>query len=350
MRKIMRKAVTIKNIAEALNLSRNTVAKALNGRYVPEKTRALVLKKAAEMHYKSLDTKDTSSEQEKYRILLISGKPLNNIKYFIPFIGGIEQYCFEHNHELFQYTFNSDTKPFYELSSYVKSLNIDGIITVECFDADFIRRLLNLKKPVVFTDFTCKPVRSIVNYDIVCADDIGSAEEIVTLLKKKYGISRFSFIGDIEHCMSFNDRFTGMLAGLFKTSTPHYRGEDLLKDDDSFDYGNAGDLKTEILKLKYRPECFVCCNDFVARTVCNALATLSISVPDDALVVGFDNVPEAYSLSPKLTSYAVDKSSLGKTTMQTLIQRITFPEMPTRRISVSAKLIVRESTLRSANI
>ena len=33
----MRKAVTIKSIAEALNLSRNTVAKALNGRYVPEK-------------------------------------------------------------------------------------------------------------------------------------------------------------------------------------------------------------------------------------------------------------------------------------------------------------------------
>ena len=326
----MRKAVTIKSIAEALNLSRNTVAKALNGRYVPEKTRAAVLKKAAEMHYKSLDAKDTSSESEKYRILLVSGKPLNNIKYFIPFIGGIEQFCYEHNHELFQYTFNYDTKPFYELSSYVK--------------------LLNLKKPVVFTDFTCKPVRSFVNYDVVCADDVGSAQEIVILLNKKYGISKFSFIGDTEHCMSFNDRYTGMLTGLFKTNTPHHRGEDLLKDDDSFDYGNAENLKTEILKLKYRPECFVCCNDFVARTVCNALAMLSVSVPDDAMVVGFDNVPEAYSLVPKLTSYAVDKKFLGKATVQTLIQRISFPEMPTRRISVSAKLIVRESTLKSSDI
>ena len=346
----MRKAVTIKSIAEALNLSRNTVAKALNGRYVPEKTRAAVLKKAAEMHYKSLDAKDTSSKSEKYRILLVSGKPLNNIKYFIPFIGGIEQFCYEHNHELFQYTFNYDTKPFYELSSYVKSLNIDGIITVECFDSDFVQRLLNLKKPVVFTDFTCKPVRSLVNYDVVCADDVGSAQEIVILLNKKYGISKFSFIGDTEHCMSFNDRYTGMLAGLFKTNTPHHRGEDLLKDDYSFDYGNAENLKTEILKLKYRPECFVCCNDFVARTVCNALAMLSVSVPDDAMVVGFDNVPEAYSLVPKLTSYAVDKKFLGKATVQTLIQRISFPEMPTRRISVSAKLIVRESTLKSSDI
>jgi len=48
----MKKAVTIKDIAEQLNLSRNTVAKALNGQYVPESTREAVLKKAREMNYK----------------------------------------------------------------------------------------------------------------------------------------------------------------------------------------------------------------------------------------------------------------------------------------------------------
>lgn len=41
----MKKAVTIKNIAEQLNLSRNTVAKALNGQYVPEKREKPFLKK-----------------------------------------------------------------------------------------------------------------------------------------------------------------------------------------------------------------------------------------------------------------------------------------------------------------
>lgn len=342
----MRKAVTIKNIAEALNLSRNTVAKALNGRYVPEKTRALVLRKAAEMHYKSLDVRTTDIDCKKYRILLLSGRPLNNIKYFIPFVGAIEQFCFENNYELFQYTFNNDNKPFYELSSHIKNLDVDGIITVECFDAEFARRLLNLKIPVVFTDFTCEQVDSHVNFDVIGADDVRSSREVVSLLIKKYGISRFSFIGDIRHCRSFNDRYTGMLAALFASGTPHLRGEDMLKDDDYFDYGNAEDMKTEILKLKYSPDCFVCCNDFVARTVCDALSMLGVSVPQDALVVGFDNVPEAYSLSPKLTSYAVDKKFFGKVAVQTLVQRITSPEMQSRYISVSAKLIVRESILR----
>ncbi|MDE7095451.1 MAG: LacI family DNA-binding transcriptional regulator, partial [Anaeroplasmataceae bacterium] len=52
----MKKAITIKSIAEALNLSRNTVSKALNGQYVPEKTRELVLSKAQELNYKSLSS------------------------------------------------------------------------------------------------------------------------------------------------------------------------------------------------------------------------------------------------------------------------------------------------------
>ena len=47
----MKTTVTIKDIAEQLNLSRNTVAKALNGKYVPEVTRNRVLNKAVELNY-----------------------------------------------------------------------------------------------------------------------------------------------------------------------------------------------------------------------------------------------------------------------------------------------------------
>ena len=47
---------TIKQIAEELNLSRNTVAKALkNSDQVSAKTKQLVLKKANEMNYKNID-------------------------------------------------------------------------------------------------------------------------------------------------------------------------------------------------------------------------------------------------------------------------------------------------------
>lgn len=342
----MKKAVTIKSIAEQLGLSRNTVAKALNGQYVPEKTRERVLKKAQEMNYKSLDLKRIEVGSARYRILLVSGKPLNNISYFIPLIGGIESFCYQHNHELFQYIFNSSNTPFAAFSSYVKELNADGIVAVECFDKNFILKLLNLGKPVVFNDFAYSGLTSEAKYDIISANDEESVRLAVKNLRAQYKINRFTFVGDSKHCMSFHDRYMGMLLGLVGGKTAHSRTEDILCSDESFNYGSAESIATEIQKLRYIPECFVCGNDFIARTVCNALRILRINVPEQALVLGFDNVADAYSLSPSISTFSVDKTFMSTETMNTLIHRIESGDIPSRHVTIFADFIKRQSTTR----
>lgn len=340
----MKRAVTIKDIAEQLNLSRNTVAKALNGQYVPEKTRERVLRKAQEMKYKSLNVNHIESGGKKYRILLVSGKPLNNMNYFVPLIKSIENNCFDKNYELFQYTYNSSKTPFKEVSDYINDLKADGIVAIECFDKDFIYKLVNSGKPVCFNDFAVGELKTNKNYDIISANDGQAISGIVKSLHSKYKIARFSFVGDSKHCRSFQERYNGMLTGILAAGGTHARSEDVLCSDLTFNYGSSDAIKTEILKLKYRPECFICCNDFVARGVCNALKALNIAVPQNALVVGFDNVSEAVASVPSLTSFSVNKEFLGTETIRTLINRIENPDIPSRIISVSTTLIPRDST------
>ena len=94
------------------------------------------------------------------------------------------------------------------------------------------------------------------------------------------------------------------------------------------------------------PECFICGNDFIARTVCNALKLMGKHIPGDVLVVGFDNVADSYSLSPAISTFAVDKQFLGTETMRTLIHRIENSNIPPRNITVSAQFIRRQSTTR----
>lgn len=344
--KLMKRAVTIKEIAENLNLSRNTVAKALNGQYVPEKTRKLVLDKAQEMNYKSMNLSKANTADKRYRILLIAGKPLNNINYFVPIIKGIENYCYENNYELFQHTYNGNKAPFKSVADYISELSADGIVAIECFDKDFIIKLTNLGKPVCFIDFSASDIATDNKYDILSANDEKSVCDAVKAIHRKYKTSRFTFVGDKAHCLSFKERYTGMLKGISAIRGTHSKSEDILCSDLSFDYGNPDALKTEILKLKYRPECFICCNDFVARTVCNALKSLNVCVPQDALVLGFDNVAESVALTPAITSFSVEKEFLGRETIRTLAHRIENPNIPSRVITVATTLIIRDSTNR----
>ncbi|MDE7453999.1 MAG: LacI family transcriptional regulator [Clostridia bacterium] len=345
----MKKAVTIKDIAEQLNLSRNTVAKALNGQYVPESTRNTVIKKAREMNYKGLNANPTEAESRKYRILLVSGKPLININYFIPLIKGIENYCFEKHYELFQYTFNKDRTPFSDFSEYVKSLKPNGVVAIECFNRAFIEKLINIGLPVVFNDFTVNDLAINRGYDIISADDERAVYSIVKMLHSKFNIKKFTFIGDAKHCRSFHERYMGMLKGIITIGAEHHKTDDILCGDESFDYGNPHAIQTEILKLKFKPECFICCNDFVARTVCKALENLGTRVPADALVVGFDNVSEAVSMYPEITSFSINKDFLGRETMRNLVSRIENPDCPTRMITIRTNCVQRASTDRYQN-
>ncbi len=340
----MKKAVTIKDIAEQLNLSRNTVAKALNGQYVPEKTRELVLKKAQEMKYKSLGISHVETGARRYRILLVSGKPLNNMNYFVPLVQSIENYCFERSYEFFHHTYNVNRTPFSSFSDYVKELHPDGIVAIECFDRSFIGKLLNLDKPICFVDFTAYDMPLNKNYDIISTGDEKSVCDIVKLLISKYRAGSFTFVGDRRHCLSFHERYMGMLKGIISSRSEHSKRDDILCNDESFDYGNAEAIKTEILKLKYMPDCFICCNDFVARNVCNALKSLNVHIPQDTMVVGFDNVSEATAFSPGITTFSVDKEFLGSETLRTLIHRIENHNIPSRTITVATDTIFREST------
>ena len=340
----MKRAVTIQDIAKQLNMSRNTVAKALNGQYVPEKTRLAVLNKAREMNYKSMSASRIEVGRKRYRLLLISGKPLNNINYFIPLIRGIENICYERNYELFQYTFNDAKLPFKELNDYIDGLKVDGIIAIECFDKDFIGRLLNIGIPICFNDFAASEINSDKNYDVISADDRYAVYRLVKLLNLKYKITKFTFVGDNKHCLSFRERYYGMLTALLSARCPHMRANDILKSDAAFSYGNVESVKAEILQLKHRPECFVCCNDFVARNVCNALKAIGTAVPRQTIVVGFDDVAEAVASEPFITTFSVDKEFMGEETVRTLIGRIENPSSPKKTIALSSSLILRQST------
>ena len=113
---------------------------------------------------------------------------------------------------------------------------------------------------------------------------------------------------------------------------------------DSFPYGNAEELAKVFAKMPALPDCFIAANDTLAIAVIEALKILRKKVPRDVLVVGFDNLPEAKSHEPQLTTFNVDKTGLGRKLLSVLLDRIEHQRQKTQTIYLQSKLIIRQTT------
>lgn len=100
----------------------------------------------------------------------------------------------------------------------------------------------------------------------------------------------------------------------------------------------------KLLRSAWRPDAFVCAGDEVAARLVRALRTLSVRVPDDVAVVGFDDVACARSSVPPLTTVRQPSLQIAQTLLKTLAFRIRSPEAPPQEIYLDAPLIVRRTT------
>ena len=167
-------------------------------------------------------------------------------------------------------------------------------------------------------------------------------EEVSRLIDS--GIKSFGFVGDIKHCMSFNNRYEAMLSETGKRDIYHDSSMDFLFEDGSDFYNDISKMLIEIRKKKTLCEAYVCANDFIARKFINALALLHKYCPRDVKIIGFDNSTEAVSSKPYITTSGVDSSELGEMLLSTLILRIKNPGRAKIKIVVNTTLIRHDST------
>lgn len=85
-------------------------------------------------------------------------------------------------------------------------------------------------------------------------------------------------------------------------------------------------------------------NDLIAFGVLHALRQLGLRVPQDVAVIGVDDVEQARYAAPTLTSIALDRSEMADLALGLLADRLAGHEGPERLLTVTGRLIPREST------
>jgi LacI family transcriptional regulator len=100
-----------------------------------------------------------------------------------------------------------------------------------------------------------------------------------------------------------------------------------------------------LLELRDVPTGVVCVSDRVAVGALDAIAERGLRVPQDVSVVGFNDLPVASYVHPKLTTIRVPFTKIGEMAAQLLIRQIAERAKPVpERVLFPPELIVRASS------
>jgi DNA-binding LacI/PurR family transcriptional regulator len=75
---------------------------------------------------------------------------------------------------------------------------------------------------------------------------------------------------------------------------------------------------------------------------------MGLRVPEDVSVVGYDDIQLSSFFNPPLTTVSQPKKAMGRAAFALLRERIADERMPTRSVTMSARLVVRRSTAAAA--
>ena len=339
---MIRRRVTMQDIADACGLSRNTVSKVFNSRgSVPEATQRFVLDKAKEMGYTQFSETEASVASGGNIVVLTHSKPMNNS------FGSSVMYSFSDclcrdGCNLKMYGVSTQELKSRKLPPFLDPESIDGILCIELFDKDYMEMVCSLGLPTVCIDAFASFSHNQLNCDFVSMENVSSSV-ILTRSLIDAGATTIGFVGDITHCSSFRERYDGYTLTLSEANIP-YDGRFCILANDSEPYGNPDWYLEKIDQMPHLPDAFVCANDFQAINLMTGLKKRGISIPEEVMVVGFDGTPESAVSEPSLTTAYIPGATIGRFAAETLTNRIKNPELPYTCIYVRTNPVFRNST------
>lgn len=342
---MMSKITTIQDIAKALDLSRNTVSKALNTpEQVPEHTRKRVWDMALALNYKSMAKASENSFAKLLNYLLICKENRLSSSFFVPLIQKLHERVRINQATLTtQFVSTNDVE---HLNMPLRMEAYDGIIMLDLLNEAYIRQVLSINKPTVFFDFIADFNRISGNYDIVMEQSEGTYRVTSRLIEQ--GARKIGFVGDINHCLGFRERYLYYRAAMIDHHL-EVSEDNLLISYEKAQHSDM-DFMLNFLRKAPLPDAFVCANDYAAIWVMEALKKMQIKIPDQVAVSGYDNVSNCEMHSPTITSVKVDQEALATGLIMLLTERIRSPQLPRRILYEDVQIVTRESTKSSREL
>ena len=219
----------------------------------------------------------------------------------------------------------------------LRSTKASGLILANSITQE---RLESLSREIVTV--TCCEAVPDSNVPYVTIDDEGASYNAVRYLIS-LGRRGIAFINGPRSFKYAREREKGYLEALHESGfEAEHRymaevGEDM-------DFETARAIATHMLNYPDRPDAFFCVSDIIACAVEKAALQLSLRIPEDIAIVGFDDIMASHMANPSITTVRQPTVQMGALSTEMVIKLIEKDENSIKSVILGTELVIREST------
>lgn len=335
--------VTLKELANGLNLSISTISRALSDHPdISETTKEEVKKLAKQLNYvPNLFARGFRSQ--KTNILGVIVPNISHLFTSTMLKGILQEAEIEGYRVIISESKNNEVKQA-EMLQTMTQIGVDGILmslAKKTYSLDNLLQILNRIPLVLFDKVSDKiPCTQIVIDEEEAA--FHAVEHLINLGRK-----RIAIIKETENSFNSEKRYAGYLRALKENELEI--DEKIILSTEDISLRNGMRLTNILLSIKKRPDAIFAITDNAAIGVIKALHKFKVKIPEEIAVVGFSNSLYSTIIQPELTTVDQPGDKIGRTAVKYLIREIDDPvnDVLTKTVEIKTNLIVRDSTLKA---
>lgn len=329
----MKRSITMKDIANRLDVSTVTVSKALNDKEgVSGELKERIKAVAEDMGYRINSLAKSMKEGLSYNIgVIIAERYTGNNSFYLHFYQQMVTVLEAHNYYGILHVMSAEDESNLKQPRVYLDRKVDGLIILGQVSKPYIELLKGIDIPIVFLDFYDEHE----DIDTITTDNFHSSYELTNYVIGN-GHAKIAYIGNIYSTSSIQDRMLGYFRSLLEHRLP-LRLDYIVSDRDEagrfIDLELPGDM----------PTAFVCNCDQVAYNLIKLLKQKGYRVPEDISVVGFDNDIYSTISEPQITTVEVNIAEMSNMAYSVIARKIKNPDKVYGRALVKGRLILRDS-------
>ncbi|MBS4177593.1 LacI family DNA-binding transcriptional regulator [Bacillus sp. FJAT-49731] len=325
----------MQDIADRLNISKNSVSIALTGKSgVGEDLRQKIIEVATEIGYPIQKLSDKNKSDNELMIGLIAREDIFSENTFFGIINlNIEKEVKARNGQLLIHSVDENNELNNEIPSFITEKKIDGLLVLSHLKKEYIQQLANTGIPLVLIDHHDYDL----NVDSILTDNRKGAF-VATRYLLSNGTNTIGFIGQVDKSPSYKERFEGFTYAVKEAGIKQEEKWLIhsIKEDEAA-------IENYIENLDSLPDAWLCANDEYGFLLTRILSSLGYKIAEDVSICGFDNSYFSTLSLPQLSTIDIDKEYFAKRAVVQLYNRIEDNNLPPEKILLGTQLLKRNS-------